>query len=670
MSFRSAGRAVPSWLLGGCNLRGEGRAAALLAVLLVGCGQAVSGTPGGAAPGRPGLVERQAPEADEATEEASSDGPQQPWRREALLRWLRARHPEEATAWQQPPSPMCAQMRAVLQRQLDARLEEAADASRKGWLGTPRERRWVLDPVERIWGIYGACERQADAWAQADAGRDPERRPAASGPERRLVMHGGLACVLTAPDTLSCWGDPMALEPPVEQRALCSSCEDPSSLSSIAWRYVRKRLPETYYDYRRVAPASEREILRLKWGSDCARRPVVFDSSVGVIDCQGRLRRFHVLSLLVRGSEPRSEQPSVSDRRHAVVILERGLVRLALPLAEPPERLLHTEPEGASCLLGREPSGRWLSLPSLTRAAWCADPARDCAGWRHLPEGRPVSMPDLMTVRASLAHVCGLDAEGKVWCRGEGLLGQVGYCTVRSDWVQVPLQGRAVALDVAPTWSCAILEDGETMCWGSPGYGRYRTAGCGRMFLERTEEADLDEAYAAACRLCALAGGGRPVACGRTAASSAAAAAGSEAMLSPPRAASTAHLRRILAHPPKAPIWKTRRNEDPVEIALTDDNVGCVRTREGQVWCFRQGDTDSLSGPRLPRAAVELAAGEDRACVVLEDRTVWCWAPGHSSGRSANPMQVPGVRAMALPGRMPADSPSPDASGGSQRGRR
>ena len=662
MSFRRAGRVVLSWLLGGCSLRGEGRVAVLLAVLLLGCGQAVSGAPRGTAQGRPGSAELQASASSQASE-ASPDGPPQPWRRETLLRWLRARHPEEARAWQQPPSPMCAEMRAVLERQLDARLEQATNASSKGWLGTPRERRWVLDPVERLWGTYGACERQASAWAQADAGRATERPPAASGPERRLVMHGGLACVLTAPDTLSCWGDPMVLEQPVEQRSLCSNCERPHA---VAWYYVTERLPEAYYYYQCEAPASEREILRLKWGSACAGRPVVFDSSVGVIDCRGRLRRFQVLSLHVEESVLPSELPSASGRRHAVVAPERGLVRLALPLAEPPERLAHAEPVGTSCLLGSEPSGRWLSLPSLTRAAWCADPARDCAGWRHLPEGRPVSMPEFVAVRGSLAHVCGLDAEGRVWCRGQGLAGQVGYCTVRSDWVQVPLQGRAVALDVAPTWSCAVLEDGETVCWGSPGSAVFGTAGCGRMFLGRPADPHpyKNEAGAVACRLCALSGGGRAVACGRTTAPSAAAEAGSDATASTPRAAATAHLRSILAHPPKAPMWRIPRSGDPVEVALSRDE-GCVRMRDGKVMCFSQGGTKAFPRRELPLAAVELAAGAERMCAVLEDRSVWCWKLSDSG-----PRLVPGVRAMALPGRVRAEPPSSEASGVSQGGRR
>ncbi len=645
--------------------------AALLAVLLVGCGQAVSGTPrsreqrraSANRPAQPAVsapvvaadgvrepAERQPSVSSEASE-ASPEGPPQPWRREALLRWLRARHPEHVEAWQRPPSRLCEAVRVALQRELDASIDKLVLESHMGGRTDRNSNRRDLGDLARLWVRNGQCEAGARSWARADAGRAHGQQPSGTGPVRRLVMDGTQTCVLTAPDTLSCWGysehypGRFGLGYPVEQMTLCLGCKPVAMTAGIMAHGGRGGFRPG------VAP----KLLRLQWGGDCARQPVVVNDTVGVIDCQGRLRSFYVATHYMKAHGASLGRLVGAGREPGQVFLGSSVMYLAIPQTEPPHHLLQAEPVGSSCLLGRDQEGTWLSLPAISELVGCDLAGRGCRSWTYAAEGRPVPAPDLVTVRGSVAHVCGLDAEGRVWCRGEGLAGQVGYCALRAPWVQVPLRGRAVALDVAPLWSCAALEGGRLACWGDQGSRpevrlvMYKTA-CERQLVQRARRAHRDRNIEG-CSDLGLSVRQRTVLCGRASQPAGEpAGCGGAPRDDSPWLAPDEQLRRFVEQQPRAPRWSYRLDGEPAEVAMGFDFV-CTRLRSGAVRCFSRRDRRRHAVP-LPGRAVELAASSSAACAVLEDRSVWCWLVDRARERAGasnlRPMRIAGVQAVAL----------------------
>lgn len=74
-----------------------------------------------------------------------------------------------------------------------------------------------------------------------------------------------------------------------------------------------------------------------------------------------------------------------------------------------------------------------------------------------------------------IAHTCGIDLQGKVWCWGDGVNGQLGQGMPASSNIPVEVKdANGASLPGKATWvaagwghSCAVLESGQAYCWGS-----------------------------------------------------------------------------------------------------------------------------------------------------------------------------------------------------------
>lgn len=95
----------------------------------------------------------------------------------------------------------------------------------------------------------------------------------------------------------------------------------------------------------------------------------------------------------------------------------------------------------------------------------------------------PVALPtdvDARMVVAGAGHTCVLDAEGDVWCWGDGVNGVLG--TMSPDAIgddepasaanPVLLGGVAVSISAGSQHTCALLEGGAVRCWGLADLGR------------------------------------------------------------------------------------------------------------------------------------------------------------------------------------------------------
>ncbi len=83
-----------------------------------------------------------------------------------------------------------------------------------------------------------------------------------------------------------------------------------------------------------------------------------------------------------------------------------------------------------------------------------------------------VDIPNLAgvtSVSAGAQHSCALTKSGKVYCWGQNTLGQLGDGSLMDRFNPVPvasLPGPAASIDASPTYTCAILRNGQVECWG------------------------------------------------------------------------------------------------------------------------------------------------------------------------------------------------------------
>lgn len=104
----------------------------------------------------------------------------------------------------------------------------------------------------------------------------------------------------------------------------------------------------------------------------------------------------------------------------------------------------------------------------------------------HVKPSDPVAIPgDFIAISASLAHACGLKAEGSVACWGANENGQLG-AEVQGPGFEVPLQSKLVyparLIATGTRHSCAVLDtDGgpgvtlRAKCWGAGNLGQRGT---------------------------------------------------------------------------------------------------------------------------------------------------------------------------------------------------
>mgnify|MGYP000914713683 CR=1 FL=1 len=177
------------------------------------------------------------------------------------------------------------------------------------------------------------------------------------------------------------------------------------------------------------------------------------------------------------------------------------------------------------------------------------------------------------------SHACAVADDGQLFCWGENSSGQLGVgSTVDADEPvavsPLPPPGRAQAVALGSSFTCALLVDGAVSCWGTNNYGQ----------LGNGTTDPLDE---------------------------------------PPTPVEL-----------PAPGFATQitAGEDFVCALLGDGAITCWGDDEdGQLANGADGDQTAPPAPiDLPGSgvAVSVSAGEDHACAILSDGAVTCWGRG------------------------------------------
>jgi alpha-tubulin suppressor-like RCC1 family protein len=86
---------------------------------------------------------------------------------------------------------------------------------------------------------------------------------------------------------------------------------------------------------------------------------------------------------------------------------------------------------------------------------------------------------DAVRVSAGRLHACAVKANGKVWCWGDNVSGQVGNGTTADVAlpVEVPGLDNAIEVSAGGDHSCVVTAEGNVMCWGANRQGQCGVAG-------------------------------------------------------------------------------------------------------------------------------------------------------------------------------------------------
>jgi alpha-tubulin suppressor-like RCC1 family protein len=203
---------------------------------------------------------------------------------------------------------------------------------------------------------------------------------------------------------------------------------------------------------------------------------------------------------------------------------------------------------------------------------------------------------DVIDLAVGASYGCALRAGGQVRCWGANGSGQLGYGhtdaigddEAPADAGDVPLPGPVASLSAGSTHTCAVLEDGQVVCWGSNSSGQ--------LGLGHTDRIGDDETVDAATGSVPLPGPAVEVAAG---------------------------------------------SEHTCARLETGDVICWGRQAEGQLGTGTPdpiGDDETVDtiGPiDLGGKAVDLDASSNHSCAVLEDGGVRCWG-ANSSGQLGN----------------------------------
>ena len=209
-------------------------------------------------------------------------------------------------------------------------------------------------------------------------------------------------------------------------------------------------------------------------------------------------------------------------------------------------------------------------------------PGGDPACWWGGGQNTPLqtNMPSARTaiqVSPGLHHSCAIMDDQSVWCWGQNAQGQIGNGNAPIDATQGPVgvllpAGRsAVALAGGSQYSCAVLDDGSAVCWGSNNFGQL---GIGNFV-------DVDEPTA------------------------------------------------VTAVPSNRTIAAISGSQQTTYAILDDGSL--VSWGRGQNGQFGDGTYTATSltarYASLPagRTAISIAGGLEHVCAILDDNSAWCW---------------------------------------------
>lgn len=310
----------------------------------------------------------------------------------------------------------------------------------------------------------------------------------------------------------------------------------------------------------------------------------------------------------------------------------------------------------------RQLSAGFLSLNGIhtcavdiTGAAWCWGEGQQgqLGNGNPMQSAFPVSVSgldgsgavDVLQVEVGDAHSCALLDSGEVECWGSNTSGQLGSgdtgdnpspISVMTDAGQ-PLSNVS-EICAGASFSCALLDSGEALCWGSDGQGRLGngqgTYASSNVFSLATPVVGITSGVALRCGLhfaCVLEANGDLMCWGSN----------ESFQLGIPHDLSKPAFEQMSNVPVRHP-----QADDILEVVLGSDN-GCLVNTSGEVACWGNNrNTRVLGVPELDSqgkltepapikglsGVIALDAGTAHTCAVTDQNALYCWGSS-GSGR-------------------------------------
>jgi hypothetical protein len=341
--------------------------------------------------------------------------------------------------------------------------------------------------------------------------------------------------------------------------------------------------------------------------------------SVTRTDDQGRAFARWTLGPAVGTQMVAAVVPGAEDR----LLTFQATARAAAPATPPPAQAADSTPgrtpeRGAQP--GALPSGpvtvvsRTYALGGSHACHLVGGSAR-CRGANDRGQGGDGTLTGLVALAAGVSHGCGLDVTGGAWCWGANEAGQLGDGTTRDRRPAgaVGTDARFSALAAGLSHTCGLGSGGQVACWGRNANGQLGDGTRQDHFQPApvTGGQSFRELAAGWNHTCGIASGGQAFCWGSNAKGQIGDGTRVD-RVAPTRVQGTFQaLAAGASH----------------SCGISGDAVLCWGDNSfGQLG---DGTTEDRTSPvrvaDLPGAPIALATGAVHSCVVLTDRTAWCW---------------------------------------------
>lgn len=247
---------------------------------------------------------------------------------------------------------------------------------------------------------------------------------------------------------------------------------------------------------------------------------------------------------------------------------------------------------------------------------------------------------------AGLAHTCGIQSDGSLWCWGRGNNGQLGTGDAmnRPTPTRVGMDSNWVQVVAGESHTCARKMDNTIWCWGANGYGQLGAAAASNVPQRIAGTRTYTDLAAGRWHVCAVANDGAMMCWGRN---------------------DSGQIGQALTVVEDATPTRVGTSNDWAFVGAGERTTCAIQT-DGELFCWGEsgegqvgnGSTTDRVEPIKVNSWTDwktISLGNLHVCGVREDSTAWCWGDNDlgqlGSGGTSTRRTRPGGVCMPVPER-------------------